>query len=35
MEDNKMVPVLEKVKAGALAFIGGGFFSQATFYFKE
>jgi len=32
---NKTVSTAEKVKAIAIAFIGSGIFSQATFYFKE
>ena len=35
MEDNRIVHKVEKVKGGALAFIGAGFFSQGTIYFKE
>lgn len=35
MEDNKIVHKVEKVKAGALAFIGAGFFSQGIIYFQE
>lgn len=35
MENNRIVYKVEKVKAGALAFIGAGFFSQGTIYFKE